>query len=137
MRRDRVSFELPILPPSVNHYVDHRQAGGHTVHRKTAEAKAFEGSFLAMLPAHLRGSYVVGERFSISITIVPGPADSGDVDNYPKLLLDCCAAAGFLRKETGARRSDSWFKAMHVYIHDSEQDRKTGPRVAISIEELR
>jgi len=39
---NRLQFEIPMLPPSVNHYVQHKAQG---VHVKTAQAKAFERDF--------------------------------------------------------------------------------------------
>ena len=132
-RRERLGFEITLLPPSVNHYVKHSKNG---IHRKTPAAKAFENSFKAMMPARARECYVVGRRFKVELTIIPAPAHKGDIDNYPKLILDCCASAGFLRSSSGQRLSDANFKDMRVILNDEPEQRQRGPLVAITIEAL-
>lgn len=127
----RVEFGIPMLPPSVNHYVEHPAAG---VHRKSTAAKAFENQF----PIFARDLYVVSAsgRFAVTLDYWPGPGGRGDVDNYNKLILDCIAARGMLRDAKGKELSDAWVKRLTVEIHDSSTDRKFGPRTAVKIEEL-
>jgi Holliday junction resolvase RusA-like endonuclease len=126
---NRLQFEIPMLPPSVNHYVQHKAQG---VHVKTAQAKAFERDF----PLFSRGGFVIGEQFSVVFHFVPGPGDKGDVDNRNKCLLDCIAKAGMLRNRKGKELSDAWVKRMVVEIHDSAEERRTGPRTVVQIEAL-
>ena len=126
---EKVTFTIPILPPSVNHYVEHPGAG---IHRKSAAAKAFGRDF----PLFSRGLFVVSQsgRFSVTLDYWLGKGDRGDVDNFNKLPLDCAAKAGMLRNKKGKEVSDAWIKRMTVNIHDSDEDRKLGPQTVMTIE---
>jgi Holliday junction resolvase RusA-like endonuclease len=77
-------ISIPMLPPSVNHYVEHPAQG---VHIKSAAAKAWERDW----PIFARGQYVTGDRFVVVITYIFGPGDRFDVDNLNKCVLDCLA----------------------------------------------
>lgn len=124
----RVEFQIPLLPPSVNHYVTH----GGGFHKKSPAAKAFERDF----PIFSAGYFVVGERFAVTFHFTPGPKDKGDIDNRNKCLLDCIAKAGMLRNRKGEELSDAWVKRLTVEIHDSAEERATGPRTLVKIEAL-
>jgi Holliday junction resolvase RusA-like endonuclease len=124
-----IEFRLQLLPPSVNHYIRHKGRN----HRKSPEAMAWVNSFMAMLPASLRGCYVQGDVFSVSLEIFPGPDQRGDVDNYLKLPLDCIAQAGMLRDPKGNECSDAKIKTLHVYVLDSPEDRARGPEMRFQI----
>lgn len=127
----KVTFEIPLMPPSVNHYIEHPSAG---VHKKSAAAKSFECQF----PIFARDLFVVSEsgRFSVSLEFWPGAGARGDVDNRNKVLLDCIAARGMLRKPNGKECSDAWIKRMSVEINDSAADRARGPLTRITIEAM-
>jgi Holliday junction resolvase RusA-like endonuclease len=58
------------------------------------------------------------------------------VDNRNKCLLDCIAKAGMLRDRKGKELSDAWVKRLVVEIHDSAEERRTGPRTVVQIEAL-
>jgi Holliday junction resolvase RusA-like endonuclease len=124
----RCSFKIPLLPPSVNHYVTH--GGGY--HRKSAEAKAFERDF----PIFSSGYSVNGDQFAVTFKFFPGRKQKGDVDNRNKVLLDCIAKAGMLRDLKGKELSDAWVKRLTVEIHDSKEDRERGPRTEVTIEAI-
>lgn len=124
----RCDFKIPMLPPSVNHYVTH----GGGFHRKSAEAKAFERDFTLFSG----GNQVTGERFAVTFKFFPGPKQKGDVDNRNKVLLDCIARAGMLRNAKGKELSDAWVKRITVEIHDSEADRERGPLTLVTIEAM-
>lgn len=128
----RLQFEMPIMPPSVNHYVKHPAQG---VHVKTAEAKAYIRDFALLAP---RDFFVQSpaKRFLATLEYWPGPGGRGDVDNYNKLPLDCCAKAGMLRDGKNQECSDAWIKRMTVEIHDEPEDREIGPKMRITIEAL-
>ena len=128
-----MTFRLPMLPPSVNHYIEHPAKG---VHVKSASAKAWEDDFMAMLPAQVRGEYVTGKLFAVSLAFTCGPRDRGDVDNRNKLVLDCIAAAGMLRDPQGKQLSDAWVKRLTVELHDTPQDRQRGPETRVTIEAM-
>jgi Holliday junction resolvase RusA-like endonuclease len=136
----RLAFSIPLLPPSVNHYVTHtpyqdRETGQAKVYRqKSAEAKTWERYFTLFA----RDLYVVSQsgRFEARLDFTPGPGESGDVDNYNKLPLDCCAKRGMLRDGKGKSKSDAWVKHLDVWIHDSPEERATGPKTEIVIEAM-
>jgi Holliday junction resolvase RusA-like endonuclease len=118
-----------MLPPSVNHYVQHKAQG---VHVKTKQAKAFERDFQLWS----RGDFVIGERFALTFCFIPGPGDKGDIDNRNKCLLDCIAKAGMLRNRKGEDLSDAWVKRLTVEIHDSAEARQEGPKTLVKIEAM-
>ena len=124
----RCDFKIPLMPPSVNHYLNH----GGGFHRKSAEAKAFERDF----PLFSNGYKVTGEQFAVTFKFFPGPKQKGDVDNRNKVLLDCIAKAGMLRSLKGEELSDAWVKRLTVEIHDSKEDREQGPLTLVTIERL-
>lgn len=124
-----LTFALNIVPPSVNHYVTH--GGGH--HKKTPEAEAFERDFLRVLPPNIRERFVTGDRFSVTLHITPAPGGKGDIDNYPKLLLDCIGKAGMLRDSKGKNLTDAKIKILHLYLDDDTNARDKGPRVSVTI----
>lgn len=130
---EKLIFRLPALPPSVNHYIEHRAKG---VHIKSAAAKAWENDFMAMLPASARGQFVTGKRFSVTIRLTFGPSDRGDVDNFNKQILDCCAKAGMFRDPKGKVLSDAWVKRLMVEIRDDGRQRQTGPTTDVTIEAI-
>jgi Holliday junction resolvase RusA-like endonuclease len=130
MQNGGLSFTLPMLPPSVNHYIEHPARG---VHKKSAAAKAWEQDFQAMLPAAVRGQYVTGNRFWVTLCFTPGPKDRGDVDNRNKLVLDCCAAAGMFRNLKGEQLSDAWVKRLYVDVDDLPGSRARGPKTEVVI----
>src|SRR5271166_4715784 len=87
-----LSFYIPLLPPSVNHYVVH--SGGK--HIKAPETLLWQDTFALSAPKNM---FVVGDRFSVTLSIILGKGDRGDVDNFPKSVLDSIATAGMLRNK--------------------------------------
>lgn len=130
-----------MLPPSVNHYVKHgveieRETGqAYVGHRKTPAAKKFADDF-GLFVNRLDKKYVTGDRFQVYFHLFFGPGDRGDWDNFPKCLSDAIAKSGMLHDRKGREISDAHIKAGHVFIHDSEDDRKIGPKTEITIEAL-
>ena len=143
-RSRMLNFSIPLIAPSVNHYVSHttkadrRTGAAHTLHRKSPEAKAFERDFILVLPASARGSFVISQskRFSVTLEIYPPKGGKGDVDNRNKVLLDSIAKAGMLRDTSKRVLSDAWIKRLTVEIRDSKADRSRGPLTIVSIEPL-
>jgi len=135
-----ITFSIPMLPPSVNHYVSHgsavnrRTGERYGTHKKTDAAQAWERDF----PIFSRGDYVVSQsgRFAVTLIFIPGPGDSGDVDNRNKCVLDCIARAGMLRNRKGEEMSDAWIKRLLVEIRDSPAERETGPKTIVTIEAM-
>ena len=124
----KIQFSIPLLPPSVNHYVVH----GGGFHRKTAEAKGWESAF----PLFSRQQFVVGSAFAVTVWIYFGPKDRGDIDNFSKLILDCIAKSGMLVDEKGNRLSDAKVIELHTFLRSGKEDRKLGPKTEIMIESI-
>jgi hypothetical protein len=126
----RCQFKIPLLPPSINHYILHPAQG---IHIKSAEAKAFERDF----GIFSGGYWCNGEKFAVTFQFFPGPGAKGDVDNRNKVLLDCIAKAGMLRNMKGEELSDAWVKRLTVDICDSQADRERGPLTLVTIEAIK
>lgn len=103
-----MSLELviPGIPPSVNHY----KRGGRGGWGKTPEAVKFQDDIGTLL----RGRHVVGKAFSVVIEINLGPKQKGDVDNFPKVVLDGLAKHGAFRDKKGKHLSDSHVSLMTI-----------------------
>jgi Holliday junction resolvase RusA-like endonuclease len=121
---ENLTITIPMLPPSVNHYIEHPAAG---VHRKSAAARAWENDW----PMFARGQFIVGKRFAVLLRYRFGPGDRADVDNLNKLPLDCIGKSGMLRDARGKWLSDAWVKRLSVEINDDE--RAKGPQTEITI----
>jgi crossover junction endodeoxyribonuclease RusA len=76
-----VFIELPLLPPTVNHYVKHTRTGRHYV---TGEAKAFKEA----IALASRGRTLEFKYYTVAIGIGLGPGEKGDIDNFAKVCLD-------------------------------------------------
>jgi len=104
-----LEFTVPLVPPSVNHYKV-RYRNGRTVVSK--EAQAFKDA----LAIYVQDGYVTGETFSVSMSVVLAAKQKGDVDNFPKLVLDGLAAAGVFRNKKGKMVSDAHVRHMTVFV---------------------
>lgn len=129
---EQVKITIPMLPPSVNHYIKHAVVRGKQRHFKTPETEAWERDF----GYFVRGQYVIGKRFAVILRFRMGEGDGFDVDNLNKCTLDCAAKAGTIRNKKGDWLSDRWFKRLTVEILDTEQDRALGQQTEIIIEAL-
>lgn len=129
MSQEQVRITIPMLPPSVNHYVKHVIVKGQQRHIKTPETLAWERTF----GFFVGGQFVTGKRFEVALRFRMGGGDSFDVDNLNKCTLDCAAKAGTIRNAKGERLSDRWFKRLSVEILDSDEDRKLGQQTEIII----
>lgn len=126
-----VRFEMPMLPPSVNHLTEHPATG---VHPKSAAAKAFMRDF----PIFARDLYAMSASgiFQVTLCYFPGKGQRGDSDNYNKLILDCAAKRGMFRNAKGKELSDAWVKRLIVEIYDSLPCREIGPKTIMTIEAI-
>lgn len=84
-----LSFSVPMVAPSVNHYVRHNRNGRHYV---TAEAKTFK----QMVAIEARGRIVVAKLFQVDVKVFLGNDQRGDVDNFGKVCLDALVDAGVI-----------------------------------------
>ena len=78
-----LSFTVPLVPPTVNHYVRHTRKGEHYL---TRAAKAFKDA--VAICAAGRSIDDDAKRVQVAISIYLGRGDRGDIDNYPKCVLD-------------------------------------------------
>jgi crossover junction endodeoxyribonuclease RusA len=90
-----VRFTVPLIPPSVNHYVKHTRNGRHYV---TAEAKAFKEA----VAIFAKGRVEADEYLVVSIVWL-GAGQRGDVDNFPKVVLDALVDAGVIHSDAAVR----------------------------------
>jgi Holliday junction resolvase RusA-like endonuclease len=85
-------IEVPMLVPSVNHYVVHTRAG---VHFKTKKAISFRDAVYFLS----RGMVVQADEYAVSIALVLGKGVRLDIDNSAKLALDSLVYAGVIRSD--------------------------------------
>lgn len=102
-------FTVPLVPPSVNHYIKHTRRGKHYI---TPEAQAFKDA----VALFIRGGYVTGKRFAVVLWVTFGKGDRGDWDNFGKLPCDGLAAAGAFRDHKGKILSDAHVRDGRVVI---------------------
>ena len=109
---ERVEITVPMVPPSVNHYKV-RYRNGRTV--VSDEAHTFKAE-LALAVKESARQYAVGKHFSVKMDIVLAAKQKGDVDNFPKLVLDGLAAANVFRNPNGLPVSDAHVCYMTVFV---------------------
>lgn len=89
---DSIEFTVPLVPPSVNHYVKHTHSGGHYV---TKEAKAFK----AAIPICAKQRQVRHKAYAIEIYVMLGYAQKLDIDNAAKVILDGLVEGGQIHSD--------------------------------------
>lgn len=89
---DSISFTVPLLPVSVNHYAKHTRSGRHYV---TPEAKAFKDA----VALFARGKKVDAETYRVTIELFYAKGVRGDLDNRSKVTLDALVDAGVIRSD--------------------------------------
>jgi crossover junction endodeoxyribonuclease RusA len=94
---DPIAFTVPLLPPTVNHYVKHTRSGRHY---ESSEAIRFKEA----LSVFARGRSIRAEEYRVSVVIYLGKGDRGDVDNYLKCVLDGCVDAGVIHSDAAVRK---------------------------------
>ncbi len=87
-----MDFMVPLLPPSVNHYVKHTRSGRHYV---TNEAKAF----MQAVAVCSNREAVRYDHYFVEIYLNLGPKERMDVDNCAKVVLDSLATAGIIHSD--------------------------------------
>ena len=88
-----VSIVVPLVPPTVNHYVKHTRNGRHYV---TKEAKAFKEA-VALFARRQR--IMEADAYEVEAHVYLGHGQRGDVDNFGKCLLDSLQAAGVITSD--------------------------------------
>lgn len=89
---DPIRFSVPLTPPTGNLYVRHTRAGRH--YRSRATDKFYEA-----VKIFARGAKIEAESYRVSVRIVLGPRQRGDVDNFLKCSLDSLVSAGVIHSD--------------------------------------
>lgn len=76
-----ISFTVPMVAPSVNHYVKHTRTGRHYVTPESDVFKRYVAQFA-------RGAQIRWASYEVHITIYLAAKQKGDIDNFPKCVLD-------------------------------------------------
>ena len=88
-----IKFTVPVIPPSVNHYIQHTRSG---IHYRTDEAESF-AALVAISAGAWRGRRLEAEEVDLFINL--GPGQRGDLDNFPKVVLDSLVRCGVIRSD--------------------------------------
>lgn len=114
---DPVFLSIPLIPPSVNHYVKHTRNGGHYV------TKAALG-FKSAVRLFARGRTVKAKKYEIEFVVYMGYGQRGDPDNFHKVIGDGLKEAGVIHSDSNVR-----------WIADKARDWKN-PRTEITVRAL-
>jgi len=112
----KVSFTVPLVPPSVNHYKMRTRKGVTFVSK---EAIAFKEA----VAVYGRGLHVEAEAYQVTAHIYLGLGQRGDLDNFLKCALDGLTAANVIRSDA----------AVTKIIAEKFRDREN-PRTEFTIE---
>jgi Holliday junction resolvase RusA-like endonuclease len=124
MGRVQVNIEIPLTPPSANHYkipTNRFQPDGRRIFKLAPEAKAWYDA----VATFARGQSIAGDRLRVEFCVYLGKGERGDVDNFCKCILDGLVKAHVLA-------TDDSVVEMHIY---KERDR-ANPRTEILITEV-
>jgi len=94
------TITVPFVPPSLNHYVMHTRGGRHVL---TPEAKAFKAAVAVFAQDAPRWTGK-DTRYRVEIDIWLGHNQKGDIDNFPKLVLDGVRDAGVIHTDAAVRQ---------------------------------
>lgn len=114
---DAVRIIVPFTPPSVNHYVAHSR-GRHYV---TKQGVAFKNAIAFYA---LGQSLPPAKHYSVTVAIFQAKGERGDIDNYPKCVLDGLKGVVF--------KSDAQVKRLLLTV---DRD-AANPRTEIAVEAL-
>jgi hypothetical protein len=78
---------------------------------------------------------VAGRTFHVTIHLVLGQGNRGDIDNYAKLVMDGLADAGVFVDLKGKRKSDAWVRGL-MMILDTDTRPVTGGYTTIEVMSL-
>jgi crossover junction endodeoxyribonuclease RusA len=95
----RLKLSVPLVPPSVNHYVKHTRDGRHYV---TAAAKAYKQAVAICA----RGKRVRAKQYEVKVVIYLGYRQRGDADNFLKVIGDGLEEAGVIHSDGAIRHWD-------------------------------
>jgi crossover junction endodeoxyribonuclease RusA len=112
---DALTITVPLVPPSVNHYVKHTRTGRHYV---TAEGRAYKQA----VAIFARGQSLRAKRYELEAVIHLGHGQRGDGDNFWKVIADGLVEAGVIHSDA----------AVSDWILRKRRDRNN-PRTEITV----
>jgi Holliday junction resolvase RusA-like endonuclease len=121
-----ISFTVPLVPPSVNHYKKPRGGGLHGFY-VTAEGRAFKDAVAIF--ARGRSVSPVTEsardrvRYQLEVRVVLGRKQRGDGDNFWKCIADGLVEANVIHSDARVRR----------WILEVEDGDRLNPRTEICV----
>jgi len=101
-----LSLTVPLIPPSVNHYVKHSRGR----HYRTAAAD----DFMLLVKQAVKGRQVRAKAYAVSIAILLGQKQRGDLDNFAKVVLDSLVKAGAI--DSDSRVTSLGMSKARVYL---------------------
>ena len=87
---------VPLVPPSVNHYVKHTRSGRHY---KTQEGEAFKEAIGIIA----RGRSIKAKEYELEAHVYLGFGQKGDGDNFWKCLADGLVQAGVIHSDAAVK----------------------------------
>lgn len=113
---DALSFTVPLVPPSVNHYKMRRRDTGRWY--VTSAALAFKSA----VGIFARGRFVAAKKYEVEFTVYLGYRQRGDGDNFNKVIGDGLKEARVVHSDAAIKR----------WIVNVERDR-ANPRTEITV----
>ena len=107
----QIVFQVPLVPPSVNHYVKHTRNGKHYT---TAESRSFKDA----VALYARGQHIEEGPYKVQISLLLGKSQRLDIDNGLKVSLDALVFAGVID-------SDANVKELHIFMGRDWKNPKT------------
>ena len=87
-----LSFTVPMVPPSVNSYVRHSRGR----HYRTKPADDFS----LLVKQAVAGRQVRADFYAVTVIILLGPKQRGDIDNFAKVVLDSLVQCGAIDSDS-------------------------------------
>ena len=112
---ESVYITVPLVPPSVNHYVKHTRSGRHYVTKEGIEFKRAVGLFS-------QGQTLAVKRYELHARIYLGHGQKGDGDNFWKVIADGLVEAGVIHSDAAVSR----------WVLELDRD-KANPRTEITV----
>lgn len=89
---DALTITVPLVPPSVNHYVKHTGSGRHYI---TREGKSFKHAVALCA----NGRRMRAKQYELEAVIYLGHGQRGDGDNFWKVIADGLVDAGVIHSD--------------------------------------
>lgn len=124
-----MKITVPLLPPSVNHYVKHAVIAGRLRSYQTAEAKAFKAAVAMLAAGRSISPSTASQRrkvaYRVTVTVTLGPKQSLDASNSIKVAEDALVQCGVIHSDA---------RVAEVIGRVIWNKRAEGPRTDITVE---